>query len=192
MKSGATASVLLFAVTIRPIFAQSPKDSKRKFDEAERRIVYLAPAAFKELPANVSRELQRRRCKVPQEAFTTKQNNIVRGEFVKPGQTDWAALCSNRGVSSILIFWDGSEKNPSVVAVAEDRSFLQGVTPDQIAYSGRISPVGRDFIMRHYNAYGGTTPPPIDHQGIDDAFIEKASVVHYFHRGKWLKLAGAD
>ena len=38
--------------------------------------------------------------------------------------------------------------------------------------------------MRHYDAYGGPKPPPIDHQGIDDAFVEKASVVHYFHRGK--------
>jgi hypothetical protein len=46
--------------------------------------------------------------------------------------------------------------------------------------------------MRHYRAYGGPKPPNIDHQGIDDAFIEKASTTHYFHQGKWLKLTGAD
>ena len=30
--------------------------------------------------------------------------------------------------------------------------------------------------MRHYEAYGDRKPPPIDHQGIDDAFIEKQVV----------------
>ena len=46
--------------------------------------------------------------------------------------------------------------------------------------------------MRHYRAYGGPVPPPIDHQGIDDAFLEKASVTWYFHECKWLRLQGAD
>ena len=39
---------------------------------------------------------------------------------------------------------------------------------------------------------GGPKPPPIDHQGINDAFLEKASSVHYFHEGKWLRLTDAD
>ena len=55
-----------------------------------------------------------------------------------------------------------------------------------------IDAVGRDFIMRHYEAYGGPKPPPIDHQGVEDVFIEKASVVWYFYQGQWLKLTGAD
>jgi hypothetical protein len=46
--------------------------------------------------------------------------------------------------------------------------------------------------IRHYDAYGGTKPPPIDHQGIDDAFLEEASVTWYFYGGRWLKLSGAD
>ena len=46
--------------------------------------------------------------------------------------------------------------------------------------------------MRHYRAYGGPEPPPIDHHGIDDAFLEKASVTWQdFHQGKWLQLQGA-
>jgi hypothetical protein len=46
--------------------------------------------------------------------------------------------------------------------------------------------------MRHYRAYGGPEPPPIDHHGIDDAFLEKGSITWYFYRGKWLQLTGAD
>lgn len=46
--------------------------------------------------------------------------------------------------------------------------------------------LGRDFIVKH-----GPKPPPIGHLGIVDMFIEKASVTHYFYRGKWLQLTGA-
>lgn len=30
------------------------------------------------------------------------------------------------------------------------------------------------------------------HIWIDDAFVKKASVIHYYYNGKWLRLAGAD
>jgi len=88
--------------------------------------------------------------------------------------------------------------NKATLDGCQERGGLSGsgleptYTADQIGFSRGISPVMKDFILRHYNAYGGTKPPPIDHQGIDDAFIEKASVVWYFHDGKWLKLTGAD
>lgn len=39
----------LLTLTITPVFAQLPEDQKRKFDEAERRIVRLPPTGFQEL-----------------------------------------------------------------------------------------------------------------------------------------------
>jgi hypothetical protein len=184
------AATVLFAFA--PAFAQLPEDLKRKFDEAERRIVRLPPAAFPELPVKVVRELERRGCTIPQTAYTKKPHNVIKGDFAAPGQTDWAVLCSVKGASTILVFWNGSEKNPAKIAQMEDRIFRQGITADQVSYSRGLSPVGKDFIMGHYDAYGGPKPPPIDHQGIDDAFIEKASVTWYFYGGNWLKLTGAD
>ena len=184
----AAATVLL----LNPLFAQLRQDLKREFDEAERLVVRLSPAAFPKLPGNVVREIQRRGCTIPQEAYTKQPHNVIRGEFAKPGQTDWAVLCSVKGVSTILVFWNGSESNPAAIAPMEDRIFLQDMGGGKIGFSRGISPVGRDFIVRHYQAYGGPTPPPVDHQGIDDAFIEKASVTHYFYQGKWLRLTGAD
>lgn len=180
------------ATTMAAAFGQLPEDLKRKFDAAERRIVRLPPAAFPELPSTVVGELQRRGCTIPQEAYTKRPHNVIRGAFARPGQTDWAVLCSRNGASSILIFWNSSERNPGQVAGMEDRNFLQGLGGDQIGFSRGISPVGRKYILDHYQAYGGPAPPPIDHQGINDAFIEKASVVHYFHDGKWFRLTGAD
>jgi hypothetical protein len=181
--------MLAFAISLP---AQLPDDLKEKFDRADRQVVRLLPKAFPQLPGNIVRELERRGCTIPQETFTKKPHNVIRGEFARPGQMDWALLCSVNRVSTILIFWNGSEKNAAESATMEDRIFLQGVTPDRIGFSRGITPVGKDFIARHYQAYGGPKPPDIDHQGIDDAFIEKASTTHYFYKGKWLELTGAD
>jgi hypothetical protein len=121
-----------------------------------------------------------------------KPQNVIKGEFTRKGQIDWAALCSLNRVSTILVFRNASERNPSELAREADIDKLQAVAGDVIAYSRTISRVGREYILSHYGAYGGPKPPTVDHQGIDDAFEGKASIVHYFHAGRWRKLAGAD
>jgi hypothetical protein len=179
---GEAALILALVFTIAPAFASEPAD----------RIVRLSPAAFPELPQRVARELRRRGCSIPQTAYVKKRHNVIRGEFLKAGQTDWAVLCSAGGVSRILVFWNGSGRNPAAIAPLDDLAFLQEMRPGKWGFSRMISAVGRAFIMRHYEAYGGPKPPPIRHQGIDDAFVEKGSVTWYFYRGKWLQLSGAD
>lgn len=120
------------------------------------------------------------------------RHNVIKGEFLKPGQTDWAVLCSVGRVSLILVFWNGSETNPAQIATRDDLDRLQGWGGDKIVYSSAIAPVGREYILEHYRAYGGEKPPEIDRQGINDLDFGKASVVLYFYRGKWLHLSGAD
>ena len=48
------------------------------------------------------------------------------------------------------------------------------------------------YIQDHYVRYGGPKPPQLDHDGIDDGFDGKASVVRYWYGGRWLQLQGAD
>jgi len=182
----------VLSLTMTPNLGQQPVDYNRLIDDAERRTLRLPPKAFPELPSDVVRELQRRGCTIPQEVFTKKPHNIIQGQFARPGQTDWAVLCSVNGVSSIFVFWNGSDKNPTEIAKMEDRIFLREITANIIGFSRRISVVGEDFIMRHYKAYGGSKPPRIEHQGIDDDFVEKASVTWYLYAGKWFKLTRAD
>src|SRR5437773_8891389 len=110
----------------------------------EAQITRLSPAAFPELPANLVQELQRRGCTIPQETFSKKRNNVIKGEFAKPGQTDWAVLCSVKGVSTILVFWNGSEKNPASLASREDIGYVQFIGGDQWGYSRGIDAVGKD------------------------------------------------
>ena len=181
------ALVLMWAAALAAV-AQQPN----RFVAAEKQVVRLSPTAFPELPRNISLELARRGCRIPQESSTRQPNNVIHGSFIKAGQMDWAVLCSIQDVSSILVFENGSAAKPAVVGRSEDLHYMQTISNDRIGFSRLITPAGKDFIMRHYLGYGGPTPPPIHHLGIDDAFVGKASITRYFYGGKWLLLSGAD
>ncbi|HKW97800.1 MAG TPA: hypothetical protein VJN43_08685 [Bryobacteraceae bacterium] len=210
MKFTVISRTLLIAL-VGSTFAQLPDDLKRRFDDAERRIVRLPPTAFPELPRNLVQELQRRGCTIPQTPYTKRPQNVIKGEFARPGEIDWAVLCSVNQttwlfslwsgphyLSSILVFWNSSGDHPSEIAPKEDRNYLQGITANEIGFYRIIGTAGREFIIRH-NDSAYSAPPPykrldvrIDHQGIDDSFAEKGSETWYFHDGKWGKLMGAD
>lgn len=171
--------------------AQVPRDLEQRIRVADREITRLAPSAFPRLPENLAQDVRRRGCTIPQPFSARQPRNVIKGQFSRPGQVDWAVLCSVKGRSSILVIWNGSPTNPASIAPASDEQFVQGIGQGKFGFSRAIAGVGRSYILAHATA-GGPKPPPIDHQGIDDAFIEKASVVHYFHRGRWLGLCGAD
>jgi hypothetical protein len=78
-------------------------------------IVRLPPTAFPELPKNLVTELKRRGCTIPQVAGFNKRQNVVRGEFAKPGQIDWAMLCYSSGFLGLYVFWRGSEADMATV-----------------------------------------------------------------------------
>jgi hypothetical protein len=172
--------------------ARPSQEPVTKFREADLQVTRLAPSAFPELPTNIRRGLERRGCTVPQVSANNQPQNVIKGEFTRKGQTDWAVLCSVNQVSTILVFRNASVRNPSELAREPDVDELQATGGNAVAYSRTISGVDRAYIPSHYQAYGGNKPPTIDHQGINDAFVEKASVVHYFQAGKWLNLTGAD
>jgi hypothetical protein len=76
---------------------------------------------------------------------TKKPNNVIKGEFARPGQTDWAVLCSVKSVSTILAFWNGSENNPAAIAPSADSNYVQNVGDGQLAYD-------------RADGHGGTAP----------------------------------
>lgn len=171
----------------------SPVNAQDKRQLADEAIVRLKPSAFSQLPKNIISFLEKRSCSVPQIFGETKPHNVIRGEFAKSGQFDWAVLCSHNHVSSILVFWNGSTKSVAEIARSEDKGFLQTVDgAGNVGFSRAIDVVGKDYILEHYKEYGGRKPPQIKYQGINDAFVEKASSVHYFYRKRWLELQGAD
>src|SRR5262245_32758643 len=145
---------LLLALMAIVAFSQGDE-----WDKANREMVRLAPSRFKELPKPLVQELERRRCTIPQAWSAREPHNVVRGEFVKKGQIDWAVLWSQNMVSSILVFAGGSPADPIKLAEGPDRNILQVVAPGQIGYSRMISPAGSKYILDHYRAHGGPKPP---------------------------------
>lgn len=160
-----------------------------------------SPSEFDELPGQLQAKLVEQGCEVPQpwlalefDADFKPPVNVIQGEFLRAGQTDWAVLCSRGGMSSVLVFWAGSASHSEELAPAEDRSFFQAVTADGLpGYSRLIVAVGPEAILRYQEAHAGPEMPPgVGHEGIEDHFLEKGSVIHYFREGNWLQLAGAD
>ena len=163
-----------------------------EFERADRETVRLQPTHFVGVPEPVKATLSQLGCRIPQPWGTNaKPRNLIRGEFMEAGRAQWAALCSRYRSSAIIVI-DGNGRVRPALASVSDWGHLQGIGDGEIGYSRGLAPVGADYILSHYQAYGGPKPPPIDHQGINDAFLEKASSVHYFHEGKWLRLTGAD
>jgi hypothetical protein len=185
--------LLTILVTSSTLVAFQNQREADKWKLADAATVRLAPQSFHKLPHDIIRNLHNRGCTIPQEFGNNEPHNVVRGEFITRGQTDWAVLCSQNRRSSILVFWCGSVRKVSAIAASPDIGFLQTINGGgSIGFSRAISAVGRDYIFKHYHDYGGPKPPSINHQGINDAYVEKGSVVHYYYRGKWLELQGAD
>jgi hypothetical protein len=176
----------------RQVELQVQRDWQARAEEAIGKIRRLPVEAFPDLPTTVAGVLRARNCRVPQPSPDGAPRNVIHGEFFAQGEAGWAALCSVNNLTTLLAFRNDRDRNPDTVTTSEDRVHLQGLGGNQIGYSRQIIAAGRDFIMRHYRAYGGPAPPPIDHHGIDDAFLGKASITWYFYQGKWLQLAGAD
>ena len=179
---------IIFPVTALCQTAEKPLD----FENADIETVRLSPSRFPQLSPAIRQELARRGCTIPQVWGEKTPHNVIKGSFITPDELDWAVLCSVKRTSAILVFRNGSSNRVIELAPQADIHRLQTEGSEQIGYSREISPAGREFIMRHYDAYGGVKPPPIDHQGINDAFVGKASVVLYFYRGKWVALTGED
>jgi hypothetical protein len=152
----------------------------------------LSPSAFTEAPSSIRRELVNRGCSIPQPFGSTRRANLIRGDFYGDGHVSWAALCSRNQSSSILVF-----RNPETVEVAElgrrpDTDYLQEVEPGRAGFSRQITVASPRFILERYRASGGPKPPNLSHSGINDAFLDKASVVWFWQRGRWLRLTGAN
>jgi hypothetical protein len=159
---------------------------------ADEETVRLSPAVFADLPSSVGAELRRLGCSIPQTYGTREPHNVIKGRFISNLNIDWAVLCSRDRVSSILVFPGGSADSMVELESSPDVNWLQGLGGTQIGFSRAIDVADPQYIVTHSKAYGGPTPPPMDHDGINNIFIEKASSVLYWHEGQWLQLQGAD
>jgi hypothetical protein len=184
-----TFAILVLCGAASRLCAQTSAD----WAAAERAIRRLLPSHFPQLPPAVREDIERRRCTIPQTYFPGPPHGVISGAFARAGQRDWAVLCSRDGRSTILVFWAGGmTPAPAELAPADDRHFLQTIGNGQIGYSRAIDRVHGAWILDQAKEYGGPLPKRLNHDGIDDAFVEKGSQVLYYEDGVWLELAGSD
>ena len=118
--------MLIFIISVLAFSSQV--NAQDKWQIADKATVRLKPAVFTQLPKSIILYLQKRGCRVPQIFGETKPHNVIRGEFAKPNQFDWAVLCSRKRISAILVFWNGSTKSVAEIARADDRGYLQTIS----------------------------------------------------------------
>lgn len=167
------------------------RPAAEEWDNADKAIVRLAPSAFPHLPQAVREDAERRGCTIPQLSYPKEPHNVIEGEFTRSKQLDWAILCSRNRVSSILVYRGGTADDVAALAASEDRHYLQAARRF-IYFSHQIGVASPKYIHAMNKEFDGGSLPPIDHDGINDAFVEKASSIKYWHQGKWWALQGAD
>jgi hypothetical protein len=155
-------------------------------------IVRLKPGDFRQLPAAVRRDLDRRRCLIPQVPRKPAPHNVIAGSFITASSRDWAVLCSVKGESRVLVYRGGKVSRVDSLARVTDATYVQQGATGLLEYSRKLDVVTPRSIRDRIEADNGSRPPPLDHDGIDDGFWEKTSVVRYYSRGRWLELPAAD
>jgi hypothetical protein len=192
MGLSAFGSALVLLLSLAPrLRAQTAAD----WQVASHQIVRLTPSAFPELPVVVRHELERRNCRIPQlgPAFGSQRSNVVSGHFARPGQRDWAVLCSRSDSSQVLLFWNGRTTDVKAWEPTADGSWLQSMGPGGIQYSQHLAVADSAAIVTYAREYGGQLPPgPITHDGLEMGFAAKASSIAYWFNGRWYTLQGAD
>jgi hypothetical protein len=137
---------------------------------------YLEPKQLREVPAVIKADLQKRGCKIPRFTKWDARHNAIQGQFLKPGQRDWAVLCRHQDKSSILIY-------PGSAAVDVQTVRSEDHDPYRIIHTTTA------FVLQKRAIRDKLTEslPPFDHDGIEDGPIQKAALVLYYRDGEWME-----
>lgn len=182
-------SIILSVLFVAFVDGEEPD----KWEVGDRDTLRLPPSDFPKLPKSVRRDLDTRGCTIPQAQSSDRQpHNVISGYFNRPDQIDWAVLCSIDRFSTLLVYWDGSSKSVLELSTTPDKQWLQSTGGDNVGFSHVVSTVSATYITEHAHRYGDKPPPVLDHEGIEDAFMGKASSIHYWYQGAWLILQGTD
>jgi len=137
---------------------------------------YLEPAQVRELPAVIKADLEKRGCKIPRFTKWDARHNVIHGQFLEPGQRDWAVLCRHQDKSSILIY-PGSTTADVQLMRSEDHD------PYRIIHTATA------FVLQKRAIRDKLTEslPQFDHDGIEDGPIKRNALVLYYRDGEWIE-----
>jgi hypothetical protein len=153
------------------------------------RIRLLPPASFPSLPATIASQLQQKNCLVPQTYEARRPENVIHGAFEEQGSDDWAVLCSINGATTLYVFFKSKPAEPIVLRHQRDAEWLGSEVIGEYGSAWGISTLKPSQIRA---AKLGRGMGVIDHDGIEDAFVERSSSIHYFRNGEWATLQSGN
>src|SRR3569832_1023729 len=172
---------ILFLICSSGVYADESSDA---WIQADINIVRLEPTKFPMLPSAIKHELESRSCLIPQSYEAEQPENVISGQFGKNKDLDWAVLCSKDRESSILIFWDGSVKDVESIEKHSDKEFIELIGGKPV-YARVISTIDKAGISAYAERSAEDAHTLFSHDGIKDVYSWRASIVHYFDKGKW-------
>jgi hypothetical protein len=199
--AGMLAGVLLATGQTAPPASSAPSsDSAARIESGQiaspdgtpvfYRIRLLPLSSFPALPDEVVDQLSHRHCMIPQTYEAKQPENVIQGAFHAPGASDWAALCSADGTTTLYVFFEGQLDTPTALRSQPDTAWL-GADPGE-SVLGSAWGIGVRTAEQLRSSPEFRRLLPTVHDAIDDARLERALTVHYDQGGKWLTVTAGD
>jgi hypothetical protein len=154
------------------------------------RIRLLPVASFPDLPPAVAAQLEQMGCMIPQTFEAQQPENVIQGAFRAPDSRDWAALCSVENRTTLYVFFAGRYDSPESLRSQADTLWL-GAEPGSSVYASAWGIGVRNAAdLRESRQWHGAAH--FDHDGIEDARLERSATVRYWQAGKWLVLGNNE
>jgi hypothetical protein len=120
---------------------------------------------------------------IPQTYEAREPENVIHGSFEKKESSDWGVLCSVKGITTLYVFFGSDLASPIALRHQPDSEWL-----------------GVEWSQDYGSAWGIARRPPrlmrstdnADHDGIEDAYVEKSSTIHYYDGGRWTTIDGSQ
>ena len=156
------------------------------------KVEHLPASSFPALPAAVAAELNRRDCLVPQTYEAHGPENVIHGSFSRAGSKDWAALCSVHGTVSLLVFFEGAEQSPAVLASAAETARLQwNGASGKMEFDWGIDTATPESV-REAQTDMRRRPPKPDHDAIASSIINGETTYRFYTGSTWKFLDTSD
>jgi hypothetical protein len=151
-------------------------------------IRHLPVSSFPELPALFVAQLNRRNCLIPQTYEAHHPENVLQASLERPGSSDWAVLCSERGTVSLLVYFSSAPDGVQVVAAAPETERLQPHDASGVlGFNWAIDPATPERIR---TAQIGLLHRPalLDHDALADSLVDRHTVYHFYQKSAWIVL----
>jgi len=196
------SAALVAAAVVMPLRAraQEPDQAARSAEQVETgrvrlpsgadvvyRIRLLPLASFPALPRVVAAQLDERKCMVPQTYEARAPENVVHASLERKGSDDWAVLCSVNGSTTLYVFFHSQLAVPIALRHQRDTEWLGA---EMLGAYGSAWGIARRGPSQMRATKGSAIS--VDHDGIDDAFVDKSSTTRYFEDGKWIILDNSN